>query len=53
MKAACEGLLNLAVGDVELVTDAVAAVDAAEGARVIAALRDAGVRLIRVADVLD
>ncbi len=51
VKAACEGLLKLGVGDVELVTDAVAAVVPADGEKTIAALRDAGVRLTTTADV--
>jgi nicotinamidase/pyrazinamidase len=52
VKAACEGLLELAVGEVELVTDAVAAVVPAEGERVVAGLASRGVRLVRAADVV-
>ncbi|MCC6645880.1 MAG: isochorismatase family protein [Polyangiaceae bacterium] len=57
VKAACEGLLRWATsrgrGEVWLVTDAVAAVVAADGDRAIQACEAAGVRLVRVADALE
>ena len=51
VKAACEGLLKLAVGDVQLVTDAVAAVVPADGDKVMADLKAQGVALVKTADV--
>jgi len=52
VKAACEGLLKLGVGDVEVVTDAIAAVVPADGERTLAALKDAGVKLVQTRDVV-
>ncbi|MBI5497189.1 MAG: cysteine hydrolase [Deltaproteobacteria bacterium] len=51
VKAACEGLLGLGVGEVELVTDAVAAVVQADGEKVLADLRGRGVRLVTTSQV--
>ncbi|MEW5852932.1 MAG: isochorismatase family protein [Myxococcota bacterium] len=52
VKAACEGLLQLGVGDVELVTDAIAAVVPADGEKTIRALQEQGVRLVKAGDVV-
>jgi nicotinamidase/pyrazinamidase len=51
VKAACEGLLRLGVGEVELVTDAIAAVVESDGEKTVAALKQAGVKLVTTADV--
>lgn len=52
VKAACEGLLKLGVGDVELVTDAIAAVVPADGEKTIAALKAAGVKLVQTRELV-
>lgn len=52
VKAACEGLLELRCGRVQLVTDAIAAVVEADGKITLEALRNAGVALVRTADVV-
>lgn len=52
VKAACEGLLKLGVGDVELVTDAIAAVVPADGEKTCQALLASGVRMVRTSDIV-
>jgi nicotinamidase/pyrazinamidase len=52
VRAACEGLLTLAIGNVELCTDAVAAVVLADGERTLEDLKARGVRLVRTSDAM-
>ena len=52
VKAACEGLLKLGLGEVQLVTDAIAAVVPADGERTMAELKKAGVVMVQTRDVV-